>query len=274
MRLNQAIRYLENVLIAHENFSNNEKEISEIIEKLDLKKTFLNIPSTISENPNEESKEEEIKEDEIQDDPSYSMGLHSKAVDQRYKSMTKSTYMLLIYANLLLKNSDKALEYCRILKSDFKLNSKMSFDLKMYMAEIYLMKGKHQQAFKCLKIDQAFEEGKDGDSKENYINIENTNSGFVERNLPKRAVMFLNIATCNYLLDISEEAGSAISTALDSLGLTKDENSQTRRIEMVDIPEYVLHSLVYLNLYNGDEETALKLLRKRRFDKNNDDLLN
>ena len=275
MKLNQAIRYLENVIISYDNFTKNESEVTETIKKINLSKMFSNIPhSQKGKSKKKESKVEERKS-ELKDEFPYKMGLHSKSVTERFNYMTKSAYLLLIYSYLLLNNSVKALEYCKILKSDFKLNSKMNFDLKMYLAEIYLIKGKHQQAFKCLKIDQAFEEGKGKpESADNYIDIENTNSGYVEKNLPKRAIMFLNIATCNYLLEIPEEAGNAISNALECLGLTQNESNQSRKLSISEVPEFLLHSLVYLNLYNGDEETALKLLRKRRFEKNNEDLLN
>jgi hypothetical protein len=204
------------------------------------------------------------------------MGFYSKTNIERQNEMTKSSYMLLIYCYLLLQNYQKGLDYCKVLKSDFKLNSKMNFELKMYMTEIYLNLGKETLAFKCLKIDQAFEEGKDGassDSKENFTSIENTVSGFIEHNLPKRAVMFLNIATCNYLLDIPDTASDAIANALDSLNLNKTETPASRKPVIEEIPEYLLHSLVYLNLFSGDSETALKLLRKRRFDKVNESLL-
>ena len=279
MRMNQAIKYLENVITAYENFTRNEEEAIKDINKFELTKMFENIPTVLEESKWEDSKENSSKNknnDKPKDDTPFSMDLHNKAVEQRYKNMTKSAYLLLVYSYLLLGNCEKAKEYCQSLRSDFKLNSKMNFEVKMYMAEICLMQGHPDKAFTYLKIDQAFEERKENseDSHENFVNIENTWSGFVEKELPKRAVMFLNIATCNYLLNIPDEARDAISNALDCLGFRKEEANASRKLAITEIPEYLLHSLVYLNLFNGDEDTALKLLRKRRFDKNNDDLLN
>lgn len=284
MRLDQAIRYLENVISAHENTGEHSKttqthifyEASKLIKEFDFKRIFANIPSIIEESKDLSEESTNGANSSKDEDIPYSMGLHNKANLERHNEMTKSAYMLLIYCYLLLQNYQKGLEYCKTLKSDFKLNSKMSFELKMYMTEIYLNLGQENQAFKCLKLDRAFEEGKDGasgDSKENFTSIENTVSGFVEHNLPKRAVMFLNIATCNYLLDIPDTASDAISNALDSLSLSKPDNPSSRKPVIAEIPEYLLHSLVYLNLFNGDNETALKLLRKRRFDKINENLL-
>lgn len=42
---------------------------------------------------------------------------------------------------------------------------------------------------------------------------------------------------------------------------------------MQEIPDFIGFVLIYMCLFNGDEETALKILRKRRYDKTSDDLL-
>jgi len=199
MRLDQAIRYFENVITSNNNFVNNEFETSELIESFDFPKCFANIPKIL---PNFEQSDEEVanvsNETEEEKVP-YSQGCFVKSQIERYNEMTKYSYLFLIYCYLSFNNYDKALEYCKILKSDFKLNSKLNFELKMYMAEIYLQKGKANEAFKCLKVDQAFEESKEGISQselsENFIAVENLVSGVQEAPLPRRAIMFLNIAT-------------------------------------------------------------------------------
>lgn len=276
MRLDQAIRYFENVITANENYTRNEFEATKLFREIDFKKMFENIPTVItpSSKENDEKPSEPISQDEL----IYSMGLFNKGQMERYNEMTKTSYMLLIYCYILLNNWDKALQYCKTLKSDFKLNSRMNFELKMYMAEIYLAKGQSSEAFKCLKVDQAFEEGKDSsgssENNENYMKVENTVTGVVEEPLPKRAIMFLNIATCNYFLDIPDAASDAIANALECLGYSgDDEKPGARKLKTQEIPEFLLHALIYLNLYNDDQETALKLLRKRRYDKATDNLL-
>lgn len=275
MRLDQAIKYFENVIISYKNYEKNNADIVDTVEKFELKTMFSNIPKIL---PNEEVKEEVPASYNFKDEDKvlYSQGYQKKCLFDRYNEMVKFSYLFLIFCYLSLENPDKAFEYCKLLKSDFKLSSKINFELKMYMAEIYLLKGKPNEAFKCLKIDQAFEESKDstGDQNENYIPIESIVSGVKENSLPKRAVMFLNIATWNYFLNIPESANDAILNALDSLGFKNDaEKTASKSVKDLEIPGFLIHALVYLNLYNDDKESALKILKRRRFDKGADVIL-
>jgi tetratricopeptide (TPR) repeat protein len=271
MRMNQAIRYLENVVTSFENHGQNQDQLCGAIKEVELDNIFSNVPIPINE-------KEELKEES--DEFDFSTGEFKKAFSERHSEMIKNSYFLLVFCYCLTGTAaDKALEYCKNLKSNFKLSSKMKFELQMYMAELYLTKGKAHQAFKCLRIDEAFEEVKSDptipEDNKNYISVQNSVTGSIEKPLPKRAIMFLNIATCNYFLGIPKEAADAISNALDSIGIISDgdDKGETKKNKTQEIPEYLLHSLVYLNLYNDDQETALKLLRKRRFDKTADNLL-
>ena len=252
---------------------NNNDEIVDIIDKFDFKTIFANIPKIL---PGEEAKEEILAIQKDEDKSSYSQGYQKKVYNDRYNEMFKYSYLYLIFCYLSLENPDKALEYCKMLKSDFKLNPRINFELKMYMAEIYLLKGKPNEAFKCLKIDQAFEESKEAatDQSDNFIPIENLVSGVRETSLPKRAIMFLNIATWNYFLNIPESANDAILNALDSLGYKSEgDKSVSKGSKEFEIPGFLIHALVYLNLYNDDKESALKILKRRRFDKGADIIL-
>lgn len=195
LRMNQAIRYLENVLHAFKNQQNNQNELIGLVKTLKLESTFSHIPDSI-----QGVVEEEKKSNQEEDNLEYSQGLFQKAQSERYGSMVKSTYLLLIYCYCVTNSSsDKALEYCKLLKSNYKLNSKMAFEVKMYMAEIYISQSKYQEACRCLRIDEAFEEHKDvlgsGDIQNGYIAVQNSVTNSKDNLLPKRAIMFLNIAT-------------------------------------------------------------------------------
>lgn len=275
MRLDQAVKYFENVILSYRNFAKNHADIIDIIDKFDFKAVFANIPKIL---PGEEGKDEVPASASQRDTEkcAYSQGYQKKYFSDRYNEMIKFSYLYLIFCYLSLENPDKALEYCKLLKSEFKLSSKINFELKMYMAEIYLLKGKPNEAFKWLKIDQAFEESKDtsAEQRENSIPIESIVSGVKENSLPKRAIMFLNIATWNYFLNIPESANDAILNALDSLGFKPDaEKTANKSSKDLEIPGFLIHALVYLNLYNDDKESALKILKRRRFDKGADTIL-
>lgn len=202
MRLENGIRYLENVIEAYDAFKANEEFIQARFEKLNFATIFSNIPSVFGLFKEEEKKL--TKEDEKQvDEWPYQTGDHKDLVKKRYQEMVKNSYMLLIYCYLTLGSYAKVLEYAKNLKTEFKLSSKMSFELKMYLAEAYIQSGKPNLAFNELKIDQAFEEIKDSqqeNNSENFLIVQNTFSGSLEKPLPKQAIMFLNIATCNYFL--------------------------------------------------------------------------
>ena len=275
MRLDSAIKYFENVVISSHNYANKQFENMQILEGLDLKKNLSNIPKIFEENF-EESK---LMSNRIDSELPYSQGLFERNRNERYSKMIQTSYLFQIYCYMSLKNPNKALEKAIALKSEYKLNSKAKYELNMLLAEIYLELNQPTEAIKCLKIDEAFEDSSDiqigSDSYNNTITVENLITGIKEQKLPKNAVMYLNIATCNYFLGQNDYVNEAISQALVHLDYpNQEEIINGRNIKMHEIPGFMSFALIYMCLDNGDEETALKILKKRRFDKTADDLLN
>lgn len=191
LRLDSAIKYFQNVILAYDIHNQKSAESVELVKCLDLRTNLENIPK-IREG-------EETKGDTPIQDNSYSQNLYERAKNDRYTMMVKNSYMFLIYCYLVLKNTQKALDYAKILKSDYKLSSKNKFELNMFLAEIFLEQNQPLEAIKCLRVDEAFEDAKNvtigTDSSGNLVTIENVMTGIKEKQLPKHAIMWLNIAT-------------------------------------------------------------------------------
>lgn len=194
LQLDSGIKYFDNLILAYQKFNQKQSENVSYLEDLDLKNMVGNIPKIFNDRP-----EEEKLPSKFDADMPYSQGLHERNRNERYHKMVKMAYLFQVYCYLVLNNLDKALEKAKILKSEYKLNSKTKFELNMYLAEIYIKQNSPDLAMKCLRVDQAFEEAKDSsvgkDGNGNVITVENVITGIKEKKLPKQSVMWLNIAT-------------------------------------------------------------------------------
>jgi hypothetical protein len=82
--------------------------------------------------------------------------------------------------------------------------------------------------------------------------FENVLTGLPEDSpLTCSAIVFLNMATLNFLTDNLEEAETSIKQAVHTMKLSGDVCA-------------LAYALIYLNLRKGDTESALKIIKKRK----------
>lgn len=275
LRLDSALKYLKNLELINERNKEKDEKYVKALKEIDLVSNFENISGI---KKGEESKTDEDTSPADLEELYKEVGISQKKNERRFLLMKRNAFLFQAYIHLNMKNPNKALSAITKFKDQNKLGPKMNFEIQMILAEIYLEKDQPSDAMNCLRIDEIFEESKDrvigSDASGNELTVENIVTGIREKDLPKRAIMFLNIATCNYFLDIPEEASDAISHALDSLNYNEEEEKATgRKIKYHEIPGFLAFSLIYMSLHKGDTETALKIIRKRRYDRTADNLL-
>jgi hypothetical protein len=131
----------------------------------------------------------------------------------------------------------------------------VKFNVALYLTEAYICKGNHTEAFNILRAA----ESKDSDLASPW-SYENVLTGVPEEaELPSSSVMFLNMATLNFLTDNLDAAESCIEQAGSVMRASGDNDALT-------------YALIYLNLRKGDFESALKVIKKRRVSPSQSDL--
>lgn len=209
----------------------------------DIDKTPEEVDLTSTECESEEEKEEEIDVTE-----KFRSNFHS----QKYETILKYTYYFLSYCCLLESRFQDVVKFTGVLKRDFDPNPEMRFNLALYQTEALLSLGDGVEALKTLQSVHPNE------LSLQHTKYENSLTGLEEpEELTPTVIMFLNMASLNFLTDNFDEAESCIQNALST---TQFGNSDA-----------LAYSLIYLNLRWGEQETALKILKKRRVDASSQD---
>lgn len=131
---------------------------------------------------------------------------------------------------------------------EFNLSPLVRFNVALFQTEAQISKGNHSEALNVLR-----EGAENTESKPTSAGtFENVLTGLPEdASLTCSAIVFLNMATLNFLTDNLEEAETSIQKAIQSMKLNGDVNA-------------LAYALIYLNLRKGDTETALKIIKKRK----------
>lgn len=128
---------------------------------------------------------------------------------------------------------------------EFDLSPHVRFNVALYLTEAYISKGNHSEALNVLRAEKTDSKLQPSGTYENIL------TGVPEDSeLTCSAIVFLNMATLNFLTDNLEEAESSIEQVIHSLELKGDVNA-------------LAYSMIYLNLRKGDTESALKIIKKR-----------
>ncbi len=131
---------------------------------------------------------------------------------------------------------------------EFNLSPLVRFNVALFQTEAHISKGNHSEALNVLR-DCA----ENTESKPTLAStFENVLTGLPEDSaLTCSAIVFLNMATLNFLTDNLEEAETSIKQAVQTMKLSGDVNA-------------LAYALIYLNLRKGDTDAALKIIKKRK----------
>lgn len=133
------------------------------------------------------------------------MVFKSSQVNKMYDSLLKHAYYFMAYCCLQEGRYDDVIRYTNILKREFDLSPLVRFNVALYLTEALISKGNHSEAFNVLRAENADGKLSPPSTYENIL------TGIPEDcQLPSSAIIFLNMATLNFLTDNLEEAEASI----------------------------------------------------------------
>ena len=175
-----------------------------------------------------ECESEEEKEEEIDKAEAYKTTFFA----HKHEALMKYTYYYLAYVCLLESRFQDVITYTSILKREFEPSPEMRFNIALYQTEAYIGMDNNGAALNTLKDTKPSELRMEGDR---YA-FENSLTGTLEpEQLNPTAIMFLNMASLNFLTDNHEEADTCVQQALTQHGSFGNSDA-------------LAYSLIYLNL--------------------------
>ena len=173
-----------------------------------------------------ECESEEEKEEEVDKAETYKTSFFP----HKHEALMKYAHYYLAYVCLLESRFQDVITYTSILKREFEPSPEMRFNIALYQTEAYIGMDNNGAALNTLKDTKPSELRDDGQSFENSL------TGTLEPEaLNPTAIMFLNMASLNFLTDNHEEADTCVQQALSQHGHFGSSDA-------------LAFSLIYLNL--------------------------
>ncbi len=156
----------------------------------------------------------------------------------------------LVYISLVLEDAYSATTYLGQIEADkFVLDPEKRFTLKMYQAEALFLQQKYKESKQVL---QTLASVADSPVQVEHITTMSGTETYQKRVVVQQNVVSLDLVTGN--LD-------AARTGLEHLNASLDITSTNGK----ELPPCLLLSWIYYHLRTGDKETALELIKRRRY---------
>lgn len=239
------------------NFEKDEFEVFQHLNKVNLAQAYSNVKFCSDKDKDKNNDDMKFEIDVSRDGSDKTDDEEFKREDQfklfkssnltkKYESILKHAYYFLAYCCLQENRYDEAIRYSNILRRDFELPPLVRFNVALYLTEAHISKGNHSEAFNVLRAENTESKLTPASTYENIL------TGLPEDTpLTCSAIVFLNMATLNFLTDNLEEAQSSIEQVIQANKLNGDVNA-------------LAYALIYMNLRKGDTESALKIIKKRQ----------
>ena len=131
----------------------------------------------------------------------------------------------------------------------------MKFNIQLYLTEAYIYTENYSEAMVALtSTDTSTSEWKTQNSYSNVI------TDIIEDGkLSSNSVRLINMASLNFLTENIEQAEENLQKALSEI-------QAHQKLRKEEVPRSMAYSLIYLNLLQGDSETALNIIKKQRIE--------